>query len=452
MKNKNSENKNELKILSTILTRMSLLAGLGQSFGGKRDLYAECGFPKCLTFQDFYNRYRRQGVARTIVDIFPKMTWRMWPEVKDTEKAGVSAFEESWKSLCKSKRLFYYISKADRLSGIGQFGILVMGFNDGATLDKPVEKASELLYLQAYPEGNVSISKFNQDTKSSRYGLPELYQVSITSADGVTTTTKSIHWTRVLHLAEDCESSEIYGTPRMESVFNDLMSLEQLIGGGSEMFWKGAFPGYNFKVDPNAETNAQSLSAIKEEIEKLMHGLQRYIRTKGITAEALAQQVSDPSNFIDALFTSISASKRIPKRILMGSERGELASTQDRDNWLDQIVERQVNYAEPFILRPFIDRLISFGVLPSPNGNKYEIVWPSLFEIDDMKKSEIALKKTQALSIYSSSLGIENIISAKSYLTRILGFTDEEANSFINEANLRNEEFEKQGDELEQSS
>jgi hypothetical protein len=103
-------------------------------------------------------------------------------------------------------------------------------------------------------------------------------------------------------------------------------------------------------------------------------------------------------------------------------------------------------------LRPFIDRLISFGVLPSPNGNKYEIVWPSLFEIDDMKKSEIALKKTQALSIYSSSLGVENIISAKSYLTRILGFTDEEANSFINEANLRNEEFEKQGDELEQSS
>ena len=435
---------NEIKVLSEVVRRLSYLSGLGQSFGGKRDLYAECGFPKLLTYQDFYNRYRRQGVAKTVVDIFPKMTWRMWPEIKDMEKAGVSEFEMAWKTLCKSKKLFYYIPKADRLSGIGQFGILVMGFNDGATLDKPVEKASELLYLQAYPEGNVSISKYNQDSKSSRYGLPELYQVSITSADGITTTTKSIHWTRVLHLAEDCESSEVFGTPRMESVFNDLMSLEQLIGGGSEMFWKGAFPGYNFKIDANAETSNQSLSVVKEEIEKLMHGLQRYIRTKGITAESLAQQISDPTNLIDAILTSISVSKRIPKRILEGSERGELASTQDKDNWLDQIVERQINYAEPFILRPFIDTLIRYQVLPAPIGGKYDVVWPSLYEADELRKADVALKKTQALAAYSGAVGIESIIPVKSYLTRVLGFSDEEAMTFAQEAMAQEREMEQE--------
>ena len=44
---------------------------------------------------------------------------------------------------------------------------------------------------------------------------------------------------------------------------------------------------------------------------------------------------------------------------------------------MSQIQERHEQFAEPSILRPFIDRLIWLGALPAPVG--YEVEWPSLF-------------------------------------------------------------------------
>ena len=62
----------------------------------------------------------------------------------------------------------------------------------------------------------------------------------------------------------------------------------------------------------------------------------------------------------------ISAETGIPKRILTGSERGELASSQDRDNWFERYPERILILVFLFIFYAFcLHILILFrGILP----------------------------------------------------------------------------------------
>jgi hypothetical protein len=52
----------------------------------------------------------------------------------------------------------------------------------------------------------------------------------------------------------------------------------------------------------------------------------------------------------------------VPKRVFMGSEQGELASSQDSKSWGKRVIKRQNEYLTPMLIRPFIDRLIAMGV------------------------------------------------------------------------------------------
>jgi hypothetical protein len=106
---------------------------------------------------------------------------------------------------------------------------------------------------------------------------------------------------------------------------------------------------------------------VRNQIENYVNSLQRYLALTGMSAKTLAPQVSDPSSQIDKHLEAICIQLGIPKRIFMGSERGELASSQDDASWNDRLKARQQGYITPRIIVPFVDRLIAVGVLPEPN-------------------------------------------------------------------------------------
>ena len=112
-------------------------------------------------------------------------------------------------------------------------------------------------------------------------------------------------------------------------------------------------------------------------MDSYLHGFQRYLRLQGIDIQELKPQLADPSNHFAVLINMISIATGIPKRILLGSERGELASSQDEKNWADQIDSRRKDHCEPMILRPLIDSLIGVGVLPEPKGEYVVVIGPA---------------------------------------------------------------------------
>ena len=100
---------------------------------------------------------------------------------------------------------------------------------------------------------------------------------------------------------------------------------------------------------------------------------------------------------------------------MTGSERGELASTQDDDTWLDKISGRRISIAESIILRPFIYRLIYAGVLPMPSSKSLYVEWPSLYESSDGERATTFKAQADAIAVLSRP-GIERFVNIEALI------------------------------------
>jgi hypothetical protein len=140
----------------------------------------------------------------------------------------------------------------------------------------------------------------------------------------------------------------------------------------------------------------------------------------------------------------ISAATGIPLRILMGSERGELASSMDERNWAHRVNERCRNYVGPIILTAFIDRLIDVGLLSEPStGQGYTIEWKDPDALGEKDSAEVGLRRTEALAKYASVPEAQMILPVYYFLTGMLGYDQDEAEAIAAEmAKLEKEEEE----------
>jgi hypothetical protein len=129
---------------------------------------------------------------------------------------------------------------------------------------------------------------------------------------------------------------------------------------------------------------------LRAQVDEYVHKMRRVLRTRGIKATVLGSDVADFRSPVLALISLIAGSAKIPQRILLGSERGELSSTQDRFNWDNRIRDRRLEYAGPFVVRQFVDRCIAVGILPSPA--QYDVRWPEIKNLDDVQRADVALK------------------------------------------------------------
>jgi hypothetical protein len=122
----------------------------------------------------------------------------------------------------------------------------------------------------------------------------------------------------------------------------------------------------------------------------------------------------------------IAAQTGIPKRILTGSERGELSSTQDITSWYALLQARRENYINGTILRPFIWKCQEFGVLPPVQNEEkgYQLIWNPLFEKSEKEKAEVGEIRAKALNQYASQPMAESIVPPEAFHRYFLGFDD----------------------------
>jgi hypothetical protein len=291
----------------------------------------------------------------------------------------------------------------------------------------------KLLYIKPFSEGSAPISKYEENPQSPRYGLPLIYSVTINKETGTTTVstnttstiTIDVHYSRVIHIVDDILESEVLGAPRLEIVFNRLMDLEKIVGGDAEMFWRGARPGYTGDVDPNYQMTETTKKDLKNQLDEYEHKLRRFLVMEGVKINALAPQISDPSSHVDIQIQMIAAAKGMPKRILVGSERGELSSGQDADEWKQYIASRREDHAEPHIVRPFVNRCIELGILPKPRTGSYTIKWEDLFAMSEADRVKIGKDRATAIKDYTSSPA-DSVMPPKAFLEFCLGLTTDQ--------------------------
>ena len=439
----------------------------GLTYDGDRNLYEALGYKDELGFKEFFFKYSRHAIGKAVIERMTSATFRgglgLFVANPDEE---VHPFDVRYAEIEKEFSLSDVYGRADRLAMLGRYSGILLGFNDVRNAEdmlRPPSENSELLFVRPLGETHLRIVELDKRVTSSRYSLPRAYDVtieeesfgnsgslnSIVRRDDavVSSSTVRVHHERVIHIAYDLLESNVYGIPLLKSIYNNLDDLEKLVGGSAEMFWRGARPGYSGKVADDFVLAPDAKKDLQEQVDEFEHNLKRVFINKGIELEALAQQVADPMSPFQVQIQMISAATGIPQRILTGSERGELASTEDRDNWFERISARRGVVGKAMILK-LVDRLIKYGVLPDPGEDGYKVKWDDLYSLSDKQKAEIARLYSEVLKNYVTSMGYE-VIPIEMFAKLFLHLTDaqaEELKSYIDMAILEESQITQTGE------
>lgn len=427
--------------ISTLISRMRWGSGTAK-YGGARDIYISLGYPLEITFKDCWNRYKRQDLSYALISKQIDTTWKDGIEVYDQSTNEETEFDRAWKDVCTSTHLMQKLRTVDTFSMLGRYAILLLGLDDVrgyADWKKEPKAGVDLLYIQPYSEESAEVSILDKNPSSPRYGLPLVYKV--TFSDG---TSAEVHWKRVIHIIYSDINDGVKGLLYLEKVYNRLLDLDMIVGGDAEMFWRGARPGYTGKIDKEYTLPEGFDDRLKEQIDEFENNLRRILLNEGLDLTALEQQIADPTSHVSVQVDMICAATGIPKRVLIGSERGELASTQDETQFNHLITQRRILHAENNILRPLIDRLMDLEVLPEA---EYEVEWQDLFVKSTEQVVSIGKTRSETLSNYVNSVGASSVVPEESFLRLFLGLSDAEVEMLKEEVRKRQEELGNIGEE-----
>lgn len=499
----------------------------------RRNLEHDCGWPnsRSLTPEAYRDLYDSDAIANRVVQLMPKQCWQVPPEVYEKEKGSAQTpFELSWKQLNQdvsgsswygdnqSSVLMSYLKRLDIVSGIGTFGVMLIGLDDGRRLDEPVEgvvdkvvggiafnkdnrltdswmtEAEEKLllsfdgkpvpdpvnnkrqiktpppltedeklvvhrwreqrkvtakavatvienqrrtrvvnkidpndiddgegnpysaramfgtleqdgvpptsqqwfgtqfgdpeqlakepskvkrrvtFLRVFDESSVQVTRWEASLVSPRFGQPVMYRIQFndprdqtTGSSTMPSSTAFVHWSRVIHVADNKNVNECIGTPRLRPVINNVLDVRKVRGAGAEGYYQSCFPTLSFETHPQLGGDVDvDVASLRSQIENLVNSLQRSVIGIGGAWKTLAPAVVDPKPHIEVGIEAICIQLACPVRIFKGSERGELASGQDDSQWNDEVAGRQDSHCTPNILVAFIDRCILMGVLDPP--------------------------------------------------------------------------------------
>lgn len=394
--------------VTTVLSRIGIGRSLGFQMNGKRDLYDTFGWNNKPTHQDYVAKYRRQDITKRVIDAPVNALWSDPPKI-----TGDDTFEKAWNDLLAQVAVFYNLQRLDKLAGLGKYAVMVIGVDDAQELDQPVNtrKGRKILYLQPYSEGAVTIERYDEDPQSVRYGLPLEYKIEPGTFDvqnGQITRSEvrrlsfNVHWQRVLHIAENALESDVIGYSRLEPIYNVLDDILKVSGGSAEMFWLTANRGLHIDVDKDMEMAEGDAKSLADEVDEYSNNLRRTIRTRGVSVKALGSEISDPRGTFDVQLSLLASCTGIPKRVLAGSEAGQLASQQDRANWAQRVAERITEYGQPIVLIPLIRRLIDLGILPIPKTMTIE--WPDAFKMNPLERAQTSAQMARTAANLAKTL------------------------------------------------
>ncbi len=389
---------------SQLLSRSMLGSRLGVQFGGARDLYETFGYKREPDFYDYEAMYKRHGLGHRIITKYADSTWNKLPVLIDGEQRsdtldkGATPFLKEWVALAKRLSLAQVLRQADVMCQIGRFSVLFLGAS-GKTPDfrysDPAGKGDGLFYIAAYNEGQTTINELITDTKNEKFGMPKTYTIQFNSVDTglIMPGGNNVHYTRIIHIAEEKLGSRIYGTPRLEAPINRLWDLEKTTGGGAEAAWLATWGGLLFKTAPEMdipEEGSPEAVAMDEQMQKFFHRMQRYAVLKGVEVQNLGVQNVNIEQIYGTLKTDLAGTVGIPQRILFGSERGELASSQDMNEWNGTVESRRTNFAEPEIMDPFVKQCVDMEVLPPPKSGSWKYEWFPPYSMTQIEKAQYA--------------------------------------------------------------
>jgi hypothetical protein len=374
-----------------------IVNGLGDTFGGRRNLYSAFGYANELSYAYCLRRYQRLGIISRIVNAYPDAIWTRTPQIIVDNKVG--KLNSEFNFLDRKFDLYHYLNRADRLASLGKYSTLMIGFSDVKNNDgmkNPVKYGSEIIYFQAYGYDDCLISTYETNASLASFGMPKTYKLKVDEKLSI-----EVHADRILHIVDNPLNNDIIGFPLVWRIWNMLDDVEKVVGGSAEMFWLNGRRGLHINIDKDVEFSEEARKALRTEVEDYQNELSRVLRTKGVSVHDLGVGDVNPGPVFNVIMSMISITTGIPQRIFIGSEQGKLASEQDRSNWSQRVLERRSSVSEPKILRPLIHRLQRFGVL---SEGEFGFQWPQAFMMSPLERAQTAAQQARAATNLSRAM------------------------------------------------
>lgn len=359
-----------------------------QGFFGdaKHNHYKDFGYPDVVNFDMLYQMYRRNGIAAAAIDKTALKTWQDNPFLQEKQRDGSEGsssketpLELEIRNRFDDLRVWSRMAETDRRSMVGQYSALILRLGDGLEFSNPVGRVGGGLLglVEVIPawEGQLSVSEWETKQADENYGQPKMFQfneaqVQAQSSQSGAARSFQVHPDRVIIWSRDgtldCKSL-------LEPGYNDLIDMEKIKGAGGEGFWKNAKSAPVLELTPEAKIDeiASMMGVSVEEVYDKMNkqvqdwnkGFDELLMIQGMQAKSLSVNLPSPEHFFAIALQSFAASVMMPVKILVGSQSGERASTEDANEWSQSNMSRRVNTIKPNIMT-FVNRLERFGVLP----------------------------------------------------------------------------------------
>lgn len=376
--------------------------------GGQKHNHAvDFGYPDRLTFNDLFDAYCRNPLARAGVDKTVGKTWESNPFLQEFQRDGSkkgqqkeTTVEGAIRQRCDDLRIWQHMAECDRRAMVGAYSGLILRLADNQPFREPVGRVPGGLMglVEVIPawEGQLTVGKWDTDETSDTYGQPLMFQFSEATVGSSTQPRQfEVHPDRVIIWSAD---GTLNGRSALEPGYNALLDMEKIRGGGGEGFWKNAKSGLSLEIDKDAKITdmAQAMGVgvedvvdkINEQVESFNQGFDKSLLLQGITATPVQVNLPSPEHFFGIAVQSFAASILIPVKILLGSQTGERASTEDAEEWDKVNMARRANRIIPTIMA-FVRRLERFGILPAKD---WHIEWTDLTESSMGEKIDRAVK------------------------------------------------------------
>jgi hypothetical protein len=393
---------------------------LQQSFpgyfpGAKHNHYRDFGFPETVDFNMLYSFYTRNSLAKAAIDKTVRKTWQDMPWLLEQPRDGSEGavkketrLEKAIRQHFAKIRFWSKLMEADRRSLVGKFGAVILRVADGKKTSEPLEKVKggldALIDIIPVWEGQLSVTKWDTDVTSMSYGEPLMYEFNEGNIGktGVSTPSKSgerkltIHPSRIVIWSMD---GSMDGDPALQAGINDLLTIEKIVGAGGEGFWKNAKQAPILEMDKEADLvkmaramgiePTQVADIMNEQVGDWQKGFDELLMIQGMTAKALKVELPDPEHFFMNALQSFSASFDIPLKVLVGTQTGERASSEDASQWNQTCNFRRKGTVIPNVLL-VVNRLENCGIIKE--NPEWFVDWTDLTEATMLEKIDRAEK------------------------------------------------------------
>lgn len=361
------------------------------------NVYLDYGYPDTVNFNNMWNMYRRFGVAKNVVELPVDIGWSSPPIIKFGEGDKAAASDE-FEKLIDRLSMWQRMKGLDTRQRVGRYAGMFMRVRDGKSPDTPLEGSlstpEALMSMVPLYESQLKVVSTEEDPTSDNFGNPTMYQMQggVTGSRNENATQSfQIHPSRIVIAAEGADNGSIYGIPILESVYNSLMDLRKVIGGGAEGFYKNAAQSIILELMDGASSKIDSamLKKFNEKFDDFMRNrFRRGFWAPGMKVSQLQSTLINPKEFAAAALSDVAAGAQIPATILIGQQTGRLASDEDSSQFLGVVQSRRENFMTQMI-RDVIDWMMGHGIIKI---QKYVVEWDDLLASSDEDKLSNAQK------------------------------------------------------------